>query len=133
MIACPGCGANLTFDISSQQMKCGYCGNIYDPYRFDNMEKDADESLVFDVWVYNCPQCGAELMTTDETDATAFCPYCGNTSLLMDKMRKAKRPSYIIPFQITKEECKAAYLREAKKAVFTPSEYKKEELIDSFR
>ncbi len=55
MIACPGCGANLTFDISSQQMKCGYCGNIYDPYRFDNMEKDADESLVFDVWVYNCP------------------------------------------------------------------------------
>ena len=129
MIACPGCGANLTFDIASQQMHCAYC----DPYQFDSMEKDAEKEKSFDAWVYRCPQCSAELMTTEETEATAFCPYCGGTSLLFDKLRKEKRPDYIIPFQLTKEQCKAAYRREARKAVFTPAKYKKAELVDSFR
>ena len=29
MIACPGCGANLKFDISTQQMQCAHCGGNY--------------------------------------------------------------------------------------------------------
>ncbi len=133
MIACPGCGANLTFDIESQQMHCAFCGEHYDPYAFDSMEKDAEKEKDFDAWVYRCPQCGAELMTTEETDATAFCPYCGGTSLLFDKLRKEKRPDYIIPFQLSKEQCKQAYRREARKAIFTPAKYKRAELVDSFR
>ena len=77
MIACPGCGANLLFDIASQQMKCSYCESSYDPYQFDSMQKDASREKVYDAWIYSCPSCGARLMTTDETDAEAFCPYCG--------------------------------------------------------
>lgn len=32
MYECPGCGANLKFDIISQQMACAYCGIKVDPY-----------------------------------------------------------------------------------------------------
>lgn len=133
MIACPGCGANLRFDIASQQMKCEYCETLYDPYEFDSMEEDAEKEKLFDAWVYRCPGCGAELLTTDKTDATAFCPYCGGTSILFDRLRKVKMPSWIIPFQLDKEACKRAYLKAAHRAFFTPSRYKKAELVDSFR
>ena len=34
MIACPGCGAGLRFDIPSQKMKCEYCGEFLDPDLF---------------------------------------------------------------------------------------------------
>ena len=133
MIACPGCGANLRFDIASQQMKCEYCETLYDPYDFDGMEEDAEKEKLFDAWVYSCPGCGAELLTTDNSDATAFCPYCGGTSILFDRLRKVKMPAWIIPFRLDKEDCKRAYLKAAHQAVFTPSRYKKAELVDSFR
>lgn len=133
MIACPGCGANLLFDIASQQMKCSYCESSYDPYQFDGMQKDAAREKVYDAWVYTCPSCGAGLMTTDETDAEAFCPYCGGASILFDRLRKVKYPSWIIPFQVDSERCKREYRKAARKAIFTPARYKKEELIDGFR
>lgn len=133
MIACPGCGANLLFDIASQQMKCSYCGSSYDPYQFDSMQKDASREKSYDAWVYSCPSCGARLMTTDETDAEAFCPYCGGASILFDRLRKVKYPSFIIPFQVDRERCKREYRKAARKAIFTPARYKKEELVDGFR
>ena len=133
MIACPGCGANLRFDIASQKMHCDYCGGFYDPYVFDNMEKDAEKQKVYDTYVYLCPQCGAELTTTDKTDATSFCPYCGGASLLFDEISQENRPDYIIPFRRTKEDCKKAYLAAARKEILTSSRYKKKELVDSFR
>ena len=133
MIACPGCGANLRFDITSQKMHCEYCGGFYDPYAFDSMEKDAEKQKVFDSYVYLCPQCGAELITTDQTDATSFCPYCGGASLLFDKISQENRPDYIIPFQGTKEDCKKAYLAAARKQPLTGSRYKNAKLVDSFR
>ena len=133
MIACPGCGANLRFDIASQKMKCSYCEGLYDPYDFDTMQDDAEREPYFDAWIYSCPSCGAELMTTDETDATAFCPYCGGASILFDRLRQVSYPSHIIPFQIDKKECRRAYLKAARKAVFTPSRYKKPEFVKGFR
>ena len=133
MIGCPGCGANLLFDIASQQMKCDYCGDSYDPYQFDSMQKDAGREKVFDAWVYSCPGCGARLMTTDETDATAFCPYCGGASILFDRLRKVEYPGWIVPFQVDRDRCRREYRKAVRKAIFTPARYKKPELIDGFR
>ena len=133
MIACPGCGANLLFDIPSQQMKCSYCESSYDPYAFDSMQKDASREKVYNAWVYSCPGCGARLMTTDETDAAAFCPYCGGTSILFDRLRKVKYPSWIIPFQVDRDRCRREYRKAARRAVFTPAHYKKAEMVDGFR
>ncbi len=133
MIACPGCGAGLRFDIPSQKMKCDYCGEFHDPDLFRITNSNGNRVPYYDAYAFDCPSCGAELITTDKTDATGFCPYCGNTAILFDRLRKVKMPAYIIPFQLTKEDCKKAYRRAARKAVFTPARYKRPELIDSFR
>ncbi|MBQ7638215.1 MAG: hypothetical protein IJS90_04880 [Clostridia bacterium] len=133
MIHCPGCGSGLRFDIETQQMKCDYCDSLYDPYRFDSEKDDAKKAESFDTYVWVCPSCGAELETPDEMDAMGFCPYCGGASLLFDKIRKQWRPESVIPFSVTKEQCKEAYLKEARKHPFVSKQYKDPKLLETFR
>ncbi len=133
MISCPSCGASLLFDIAFQQMRCDHCLQSYAPEEVAPPALESEELQEFEAGVYSCPGCGAELITASELEVTAFCPWCGGTSVLENRLRKMEYPAYIVPFQITKEDCKKAYREAAKKAIFTPARYKKPELIDSFR
>lgn len=134
MLHCPNCAAGLRFEIESQQMACDHCGSRFDPSLIDYKDKDdAKSAQMFDSYVYVCPSCGAELMTTDETDAIGFCPFCGGASMLFDRIRQQWRPDYVIPFRITKEQCKELYVKAAKKSFLTSKEYRKPELIEEFR
>lgn len=54
------------------------------------------------------PQCGGEILST-ENAATGFCSFCGASTILDSRIAREKRPDYIVPFQITKEDCKKAY------------------------
>jgi len=141
MIVCPGCGGNLKFDIASQKMHCAYCDNFIEPA--DVVEKDHDADLdvvnnysesdnMMEVTIYTCPQCGAELMSSDQ-EATSFCSYCGAANILTERISKTERPDNIIPFKITKEECKERYAKKLAKTLFAPKELSNPEHIDSFR
>ena len=133
MISCPGCGSGLRFDIASQRMHCDYCDANFDPYSFDAEKGDAKQAEDFETFVWTCPACGGQLETADKTDAMGFCPYCGGASLLFDRIRKQWRPASVIPFAVTKEQCKQAYLASAKKHLFVSKRYKDPELLESFR
>lgn len=132
MFECPNCGGNLKFDISSQQLACENCQTMADPYAFDTKEKGAIEQTNFDATIFTCPQCGGEILSTD-TSAAEFCSFCGASTILYSRIRKEKRPAYIIPFQKTKDDCKKAYSSFMKKALFAPNDLKDPKRIDSFR
>ena len=132
MIACPNCGGNTKFDIASQQILCEFCDTKYDPYMFDNKSSDAIESQNFEVTVFTCPQCGGEILSTDDA-AAGFCSFCGASTILYSRISHEKRPGYIIPFQKTKDDCKRAYAELMKKAIFAPKELKDPKYIDGFR
>ncbi len=132
MFACPNCGGNLKFDISTQQLGCPHCQTQLNPYSFDHMETDAVESNEYDVTIFTCPQCGGEILSTD-TSAAEFCTFCGASTILYSRLSKEKCPDYIIPFQKTKEDCKNAYASIMKKAIFAPDELKNPRHIDGFR
>lgn len=131
MYECPNCGGNLLFDITSQQLACGYCNAGYDPYEIAK-DKDAEESTNYEVTVFTCPQCAGEIYSTDNT-AAGFCSFCGASTILDSRLRKEKRPDFIIPFQKTKEDCKTEYIKRVRRAVFAPKELRNPEKIDSFR
>lgn len=134
MIHCPNCAAGLRFDIESQMMACDHCDSRFDPAALDYREKDDAKGVeMFNAYVYVCPSCGAELMTADETDAIGFCPFCGGASMLFDKLQKQWRPDCVIPFQITKEQCKVQYVKAAKSSIFTSKKYRDPSLIEEFR
>lgn len=137
MIQCPSCGENLKFDIASQMMACEACHNQFDPYSFDSKTSDGIEGRDLDendyeVTVFTCPQCGGEILSTDNA-AAGFCSFCGASTILYTRISKERRPNYIIPFKKTKEDCKRAYSAMMKKAIFAPKELKDPAKIDSFR
>lgn len=133
MIQCPSCGGALRFDIASQHMLCDLCGSHYDPASTASMNKDAQGHQIFETCVFTCPSCGGELLTTDPNDAVGFCPFCGGASMLFDRIHRQWEPEYIIPFRITKEQCKELYAKEARKSIFTAKQYRDPQLIESFR
>ncbi|MDE6701829.1 MAG: hypothetical protein K2K10_12610, partial [Acetatifactor sp.] len=134
MYECPNCAANLRFDIPSQKLKCEHCGTLMNPYDFQK-ERDGLETTVeeedYEVTVFTCPQCGGELISNDTTAAT-FCSFCGGSTILDSRISRKKRPKQIIPFQKTKEDCKAAYAKLMSRAFFAPSELKDKEYIERF-
>ncbi len=131
MLECPGCGGNITFHIESQLMFCKYCDSYYEPYAI-HKETDAESVDYYETKVFSCPQCGGEILG-NHNEAATFCTYCGSSTILSERISKEECPDYIIPFKKTKEDCKEAYRKAMKKAIFVPKEYKSEEFIDGFR
>lgn len=144
MYICPACGAGLAFNPKSQMLECAYCNSKFKPKEVEDTQykeakgqkerkfDDAENSEVYDVISYRCTQCGAELMTTDETLAT-FCSYCGSSAVLQKENKKNKKPDYIIPFEKSKEECEKAYKKMLQRAFFAPSDMLKNQQVEKIR
>ena len=56
MYGCPGCGAELKYDIKTGKLRCSRCGNKYDVQAIKK-DKDAESSL-YEINEYVCPSCG---------------------------------------------------------------------------
>ena len=137
MIKCPNCTGELDFDVTDQLVKCTYCGSEFNPKELNEKVKTAKEVKEIkeeevEGKSYSCSQCGATLMTFDET-AITFCSYCGSQAMIEQKMTKIKKPQYIIPFKISKEECIKAYKNKVNKSLFAPSYLKSDVTVEKFR
>ena len=146
MIKCPNCTGEMKFSAKDQIVKCEYCGSTFDPKELnvevkkskekkskeEVEEKEKKEESTLKGTSYSCTQCGATLMTFDET-AITFCSYCGSQNMMEDKMMTINNPDYIIPFSKTKDECIAAYKSKIKKALFAPSYMKSDVVVEKFR
>lgn len=108
MYECPNCGGNLKFSIEDQLMKCDYCQTTFDPYSLKK-ENDAEELFAFEATIFTCPQCGGEILSTDNS-AAEFCSFCGASTILSGRLSNEKRPVRIIPFKITEDSCKRLIL-----------------------
>ena len=89
MIKCPNCSAELKFSAKDQQVKCEYCGSTFDPKELKTAVKKSkkikDESKGVEGKSFLCSQCGAKLMTFDET-AVTFCSYCGSQAMIEEEL-----------------------------------------------
>ena len=138
MIKCPNCTGEMKFSPNSKKVKCEYCGSTFDPkelkaeVKTSKEEKKKKEESTFEGKSYSCTQCGATLMTFDET-AITFCSYCGSQAMIEDKMMTQNNPDFIIPFSKTKEECIQAYKKKIKGALFAPSYMKSDVVVEKFR
>ena len=133
MIKCPGCGGEVEFKPGQEKVVCQYCGTKFDPEEKVADVKTAKENNdTFSGKTYSCTQCGATLMTFDET-AITFCSYCGSQAMIEEKMMKQNNPNFIIPFEKTKEECIAAYKSKVNSALFAPNYMKDDVVVQKFR
>lgn len=152
--SCKNCGAELYFDPNSGKLHCEYCGSDYDPAEY-NMSADeaagedqtipqfgedastdaapTDESVsTDDLVVYQCPNCGAEVITSKKTVATT-CVYCNRAITLVGNVKGAFRPDYVLPFTKDRKEVENAYKKLCRQSFLTPRKLMSESTIEKIK
>lgn len=134
----------MEFDGATQKLKCNHCGFSISVDEYESQsgkgdrgqgngetsqafkDKDTDnrdakqgDREAEKVKVYHCQSCGAELVADKFTSAT-ICGFCGNPSLVEDRLTGDFMPSLVIPFKIDKEGAKSIYRGWVKKGPLTP-------------
>lgn len=133
MIKCPNCGAELNFSAEEQLITCEYCKSKFNPNELNEKVKKSEEiEDSYEGKSYLCSQCGAKLLTFDET-AITFCSYCGSQAMIESKMIKQNNPDYVIPFSVTKDDCIKAYKKVVSKSLFAPNYMKSDIVVNKFR
>ena len=144
---CPSCSAGLAFDGQSQQLSCEYCDSTFDvetvrafneSQALPDTEEFSWEDTSHSQWseeeqntihAFQCPSCGGELIT-DENTAATFCPYCSNPTVMPGRLSGGLKPDALIPFRKTKEDAKAAFLNLCKGKPLLPKFFTEEQQLE---
>ena len=138
---CKKCEAELFWDSESQQLKCEYCGQLYDPEEFNDTNEQAgcvvknenttDDSQGFALLKYICDGCGAEVITAAGTLATT-CVHCGRALSMNKKLEGIFKPDYVIPFAIAKPKAIELY-KQYIKGFCIPKEFSEEAQVEKIK
>ena len=157
---CPACTGPLHFVGASGRLECEYCGSSYSVEEIEALYEKKDEQAAAAAeraeqtaaqqdegewaqpegadWTepgmksYSCPSCGAELIC-DETTAATSCPYCGNTTIVPGQLSGARKPDYIIPFKLSKEDAIAALKNHYRKKPLLPKVFSAQNHIEQIQ
>ena len=151
---CKACSAPLRFDGATQKLVCDYCGSSYELWEYESAEdhsQDPDEAAEsrsgewdqsakdehwaeeYGMYVYHCPNCGAELLC-DETTAATSCPYCSYPAILPGKFSgSCRKPDFVLPFRLSKEEAAAQLKRHYRGKKLLPRAFSEESHIEEIR
>ncbi len=121
-VICRTCSGKLVYNPASQMLECVSCGGKYRPEDVEDANAEL-HSKYYDTNVYICPQCGAEVITSD-TEVSTFCVYCGNPAVVFDRIAKEYRPDGIVPFTVTREEAVKNINAKLRKNPIVPKEVK---------
>ncbi|MCM1178770.1 MAG: TFIIB-type zinc ribbon-containing protein [Clostridium sp.] len=133
IIKCPNCNGAITYDPALADMMCQFCGSIFLTKDFtvpgkadakedsDGMPEDAAEMMECEV--YYCTSCAAQLIMNDVESAT-FCAYCGQPTIVFDRVAKQRKPDFILPFSVSKTQALAIIRRQLGKGAYIPQEIK---------
>lgn len=121
---CPNCGGGLKFDPELQRSKCEYCLSEFTEAELEEASRkiEAKASMGSSMKGYVCDNCGAEVVTEENTSAT-FCYYCHESVLLTDRLVGEFKPTKIIPFTYDRDKAIQSFLAWAKSKRFVPREF----------
>lgn len=139
---CKNCGAVLYWDVDEGCLKCEFCGMKYQPSDFEDYTDTTEEvkseeveqeytntEAQEDMSVYECKNCGGEIVTLKTTMAT-ICPYCGEAVSITSKSAGAFRPELCIPFKKKKKAAMQIYKKYVDRSFLTPKKFKQENTLE---
>ncbi|MBR4412627.1 MAG: hypothetical protein IKS60_03360 [Lachnospiraceae bacterium] len=87
-----------------------------------NEEKAKEESRMHasvKMQIMRCTSCGAEL-AVNGVETSTFCAYCGQATVVSDRVDDYLKPDYIIPFKVTRDEAEKTIRMHLNKGFFVP-------------
>ena len=132
-VNCPSCMASLVYDVTSGKMECKFCGCFFDLADVADQEakeaaREAEKASVQDddtmeCNIYSCTACGAEL-SVNGVEASTFCAYCGQPTIVFSRVSQELKPKWIIPFKVKKEEAVETIRARFRQGIFVPKAVK---------
>ena len=92
-------------------------------------ETTENEAAAGTMEIFNCPSCGAQIVT-DATTAATYCYYCHNPVVLAGRLSGEFLPENVLPFTIEKDEAIEKFLAWTKKKWFIPRDFFSKNQID---
>lgn len=87
-------------------------------------QKEAERAhATIQMKILRCNACGAEL-AVNGVESSSFCVYCGQATVVMDRVEDYLQPDYIIPFRITKDQAEAMIRGRLAQGRYIPEEIK---------
>ena len=87
-----------------------------------NDSAQAENKTEEEAVIYNCPSCGAQVVTTASTAATT-CFYCQNPVVLGGRLSGEFKPDRVIPFKLSKQKAIDKFLEMCKRKWFLPKNF----------
>lgn len=111
---CLHCGANLEYNIDSRDLYCSHCSSHFpiSDFEYTSCNNDSESetfrmkagsSGLLSMQLCKCKSCGGELFKTS-TETSTFCAYCGQSSLITERIEDCYAPDLIIPFKVSKSD-----------------------------
>lgn len=129
-VKCPNCDASLVFEATSGKMECRFCGSFFSMQEVAALEekekqkaREREASDRMECNVYTCTSCGAEL-SVNGVEASTFCAYCGQPTIVFSRVSEELKPALIIPFKVSKEQAITAIRSRFGRGAFVPDEVK---------
>lgn len=140
---CPNCGGPVKYDPEKGKYACEYCLSEFTGIGEENSQEESSKQVnqektgpekirptyTKEPVLYNCPSCGAEIVT-DGTTAATFCYYCHNPVILSGRLSGEYHPDYVIPFALEKEKAVEIFKQWMKKKRFVPKAFFSEDQIE---
>lgn len=143
---CPNCGGPVKYRPEKKKYACEYCLSEFDSMEeagqegtaadeeagregITAKEKAARETAGPEPVLYNCPSCGAEIVT-DGTTAATFCYYCHNPVILSGRLSGEYHPDHVIPFDVDKAKAMEIFNRWMKKKRYVPKAFYNEDQVE---
>lgn len=139
---CPNCGGALKYDSVSKKMVCDHCISYFeidDVSKYVEADKESKMQMaagseaaeladdVDDTYmecnIYSCTSCGGELMVNG-LETSTFCAYCGQPTIVFNRVSKELKPKYIIPFSVKKDQAVGLIREKLNAGFFVPDEIK---------
>ena len=93
----------------------------------EEKKKEARQQAKMKMQILHCNSCGAEL-AVNEVEASSFCAYCGQATVVLDRVDECLRPDYVMPFMVTKEEAEKTIRSKISAGFYVPDEIKNFEI-----
>lgn len=144
---CPCCNGSLSFDTSSQRVKCQYCDTEFDMQTLVDLDQDLsgdtpdsmswqdstsyyteDEGLR----IYSCSSCGGEIVG-DKNMAATLCPFCSNPVVMKAQFTGELKPDLVIPFKLDKKDAVEALKKHLSGKKLLPKVFKSENHLEEVK
>ncbi|MGN8817919.1 hypothetical protein ACTNEN_06305 [Oribacterium sp. HCP28S3_H8] len=128
---CKNCGGDVSYNVKLGKLVCAYCGSQFDLSEYEDIRAEKENADAWDLPVYLCQSCGAELVAGEHAIVT-YCQYCGSESLIKSDKSVRDFPKTMIPFKLSKEDCKSLYQKKSTRIPFLPDELKNPNYLERF-